>query len=392
MTEVGVIPEDWVVVEIGDLCDIQTGNTPPTADQSNYGNDYLFVSPADLDGGKEISNTIKRLSAKGFQKSRAFPKGSTLFTCIGSTIGKTGLATVKLTSNQQINAIFPSESVTSEYMYYAITNRADAVSEIAGNQAVPIVNKTQFSTTLIPLPPTRTEQTAIATALSDADALLSALDGLVAKKEAFKRGMMEGLLSGEIRLEGFLGAWEETTFDEVVRLRNNRIIPVDSKSSIRIIEMEHINGEEGTINGFTNSESVISHKSNFDPGNVLYGKLRPYLRKFFRPNFSGACSTEIWVFEGRDNCDSLFLFYMVQSEGFNEETSLSVGTKMPRAEWSSVKDWELALPPLPEQRAIATLLSDLDAELAALRARRAKLGLVKGGMMEVLLSGGVRLV
>lgn len=112
-TEVGIIPEDWQVSTLSEKFELATGTTPPTRDLANYGDTYLFVSPADLGRNKYIIDTEKKLSNKGFKYSRKYPKGSTLFTCIGSTIGKTGLALEELTSNQQINAIFPNEQMDS---------------------------------------------------------------------------------------------------------------------------------------------------------------------------------------------------------------------------------------------------------------------------------------
>jgi len=101
-TEVGVIPEDWYIKKFGCIANIATGNTPPTQDTSNYGDEYLFVSPVDLGYSKLITKTEKMLSKKGFLTSRQFPVGSVLFVCIGSTIGKCGIASETLTSNQQI--------------------------------------------------------------------------------------------------------------------------------------------------------------------------------------------------------------------------------------------------------------------------------------------------
>src|SRR4051794_37822190 len=98
---------DWAPIRIDAVGTVVTGSTPPTRDRSNYGSDYLFVSPADLGRSKYVRTTSKMLSKLGFARSRGVPAGSTLFVCIGSTIGKVGLAAKQLATNQQINAIVP---------------------------------------------------------------------------------------------------------------------------------------------------------------------------------------------------------------------------------------------------------------------------------------------
>lgn len=370
-----MIPVDWEVKEVGEVASIETGNTPPTQDKSNYGTEYLFVSPADLNGSKMILSTKTMLSSKGFSNARKFPKNSTLFTCIGSTIGKTGLASTELTSNQQINAVLPTDEVDSDYMYYVLNHVAPSVKELAGNQAVPIVNKTQFGTTLIPLPPTQAEQRAIAEALSDTDALLSALDALIGKKEAFKRGMMEGLLSGEVRLEGFSGEWKKCTAGDIGNVASGRSLTVDHGSGFPIY------GSTGQIGMASEAdyagEAILIARVGANAGNIYS----------VTGNYSVSDNTLIYRLDNGNSFD--FLVHLFTSFNLN---SLVYGSGQPLVTGTIIKRIELSLPPLPEQRVIATVLSDLDAELSALRARRAKLGLVKGGMMEVLLGGEVRLV
>lgn len=199
-TELGRIPEDWEVVRIIDNHIIATGNTPPTNDQRNYKGKFLFVSPADLGNNKLIHNTQKKLSLKGFKLARKFPKGSTLFTCIGSTIGKTGLATCELTSNQQINAVFPNEIDDFEFTYYALTHHSKRIKNKASEQAVPLINKTEFGQFEYMQPNELKEQTAIATILSDMDAEIHALQQRLEKTRDIKQGMMQQLLTGKVRL------------------------------------------------------------------------------------------------------------------------------------------------------------------------------------------------
>ncbi|MFZ4592166.1 MAG: restriction endonuclease subunit S, partial [Ignavibacteria bacterium] len=193
-TSVGIIPTDWEVKKLSNIADIQTGSTPPTINRANYGDEYFFVSPSDIGSRKIIKNTEKKLSATGFNISRKFPKFSILFTCIGSTIGKCAVADRELTSNQQINAIIPNKTYNSDYLYYILNLFSNIIKKSAGETAVPIINKTDFGEFLIPLPPTITEQKAIATALNDTDELISKLEKHIFKKRAIKQGAMQELL------------------------------------------------------------------------------------------------------------------------------------------------------------------------------------------------------
>jgi type I restriction enzyme S subunit len=140
---VGIIPQDWEVKRVKDIGKVVTGSTPPTTDASNYGNEYMFVSPADLsDRQKYIYCTKRMLSSKGYNKSRKIPKGAVLYTCIGSTIGKIGIAPCELSSNQQINAVICKND--NEYLYYVLLYRTGQIRMLAGEQAVPIINKSDF--------------------------------------------------------------------------------------------------------------------------------------------------------------------------------------------------------------------------------------------------------
>lgn len=132
-TKVGIIPDGWDVKKLGKIATIVTGNTPPTKDRDNYGDDYFFVSPADLQKGKFILDAAKKLSQKGFDISRKLPQNSILFTCIGSTIGKSGIAPFELTCNQQINAILPNERFSSDFLFYVLNKLAPQI-KLLGKQ------------------------------------------------------------------------------------------------------------------------------------------------------------------------------------------------------------------------------------------------------------------
>jgi len=130
---------------LGDYGKVVTGNTPPTKDIENYENGtYLWASPADLGTIKLISETKTMLSAQGFSKTRTLPKGSILVTCIGSTIGKVGMATKEMSTNQQINSIVVNDNNDNEFVYYAIQSAFPRYLSSIAVQAVPIISKSAF--------------------------------------------------------------------------------------------------------------------------------------------------------------------------------------------------------------------------------------------------------
>lgn len=109
---------EWEKCKLGDYGRVVTGNTPPTKDIENYENGtYLWASPADLGIIKSITETKTMLSVQGFSKARTLPKGSVLVTCIGSTIGKAGMATKEMSTNQQINSIVVNDDNDNEFVY-----------------------------------------------------------------------------------------------------------------------------------------------------------------------------------------------------------------------------------------------------------------------------------
>lgn len=199
-TEIGKIPTGWEVKKLGETGQIVTGSTPKTSVKENYGVDYLWVSPADMGENKYIKKTIKMLSITGFNQTRKIPKGGIMITCIGSTIGKIGIAGEELSTNQQINSLICNSNIFNEYMYYAIDFNFSHYISYISNQAVPIINKTTFSMFNIPVP-SLDEQKKIASILSSVDTQIEEYQNKKSKLEELKKGLMQQLLTGKIRVK-----------------------------------------------------------------------------------------------------------------------------------------------------------------------------------------------
>ena len=149
------IPGNWVWCKIEDIGEVITGNTPSKDRVEYYGGDTPFFKPTDLDQGIDTRYASDHLSELGFEQSRKLPANTILVTCIGATIGKTGIITVAGSCNQQINAIVPNKKVTHSYIFYVCVSNY-MQSEIISNASattLPILNKSNFANLLFPLPP-----------------------------------------------------------------------------------------------------------------------------------------------------------------------------------------------------------------------------------------------
>uniref|UniRef100_UPI003F66BA4C restriction endonuclease subunit S n=1 Tax=Vibrio parahaemolyticus TaxID=670 RepID=UPI003F66BA4C len=217
-----MVPNGWSLKLISDTAKVITGNTPSTKDSSYYNGDIPFVSPADLGANKLISSANKTLTKKGFEKSRAVRKGSTLFTCIGSTIGKLGQANCELATNQQINAVIPYSSFDDDFIYYQLEMRAKFISKLAGTQAVPIINKTTFESQNLLVPDSLPEQRKIAKILSTWDKAITTTEKLIETSKQQKKALMQQLLTGKKRLvnpetgKAFEGDWKKVELGKLL--------------------------------------------------------------------------------------------------------------------------------------------------------------------------------
>ena len=156
----GKISKGWCLCRLGDIGKIVTGNTPTKDIAEYYGGNIPFYKPADLEEGKCIKNASDHLSVLGFEQARKIPANSILVTCIGATIGKTGLITVKGSCNQQINAIIPNEVAYAEFIYYTCISdyMQKEIKSNASATTLPILNKGNFAKLPFPLPPYNEQQ------------------------------------------------------------------------------------------------------------------------------------------------------------------------------------------------------------------------------------------
>ncbi len=201
---------------MGDYGKVVTGNTPPTKDIENYENGtYLWASPADLGTIKSITETKTMLSAQGFSKTRTLPKGSVLVTCIGSTIGKTGMATKEMSTNQQINSIVVNDNNDNEFVYYAIQSAFPRYLSSIAVQAVPIISKSAFE--LLPNNrPYLQEQKKIGKFLSLLDERIATQNKIIEDLKKLKSAISKKLLCND--------KWTTCIIQDIAEIGRGRVI------------------------------------------------------------------------------------------------------------------------------------------------------------------------
>lgn len=157
-----------------------------------------------------------------------------------------------------------------------------------------------------------------------------------------------------------MNGWKECKLGEVIEPIKEIYLP-NNNDNFAYIGLEHIEQETLRLNSIGNSKDIISNKYKFNTNDILFGKLRPYFRKVVKPQFEGICSTDIWVFRAKEGYDQNYLFYFIANWDFvNNANCGEGGTRMPRADWNFLKSTLWQIPPLPEQRAITSVLSSLN--------------------------------
>ena len=183
------MPSSWVWTTLGEIAEIITGNTPSKDIKEYYSGNIPFFKPTDLEQGIHTKYSKDRLTPLGFEQSRKLPANSVLVTCIGATIGKTGLTTVEGTCNQQINAIIPTFAILAKFLFYVCISdyMQHEIKANASATTLPILNKGNFSKIAITVPPLQ-EQSRIVKSIEH---WLSLVDCIEGNKENLLRTIRE---------------------------------------------------------------------------------------------------------------------------------------------------------------------------------------------------------
>jgi type I restriction enzyme S subunit len=408
-TEVGVIPEDWDAKTIGNDIDLLTGFPFPSMGYTKSGVRLLRgsnVKRGQTDWTDDITQYWPKISNDliRFQLREA----DLVIAMDGSLVGR---SYAQLRSDdlpalllQRVARIRSTKKLDVSYLTAFIGSDrwikyADSVKTVT---AIPHISPADIRNFKIPVPPTIEEQRAIATALSDVDALITSLDKLIAKKRDIKQAAMQELLTGKRRLPGFSGEWPTTCLGELGNFSKGNGIKKDDvlTDGLPCIRYGEIYTQHNDyIRKFYSfiSEDIAKGSQQIKKGDLLFagsGETTEDIGKcvaYVDDNEAYAGGDIIILSPKKDN--SMYLGYLINHPSVaSQKAKMGQGEMVVHISGKNLAKLIVNLPSVEEQTAIATVLSDMDADLAALEQKRDKTKAIKQGMMQELLTGRIRLV
>jgi type I restriction enzyme S subunit len=400
-TEMGVIPEEWEVEPLGSVGHWFSGGTPSMINDLFWNGEIPWVSAKDMKVAR-LRDSILHVTEKAVGNgTRLASSGAVLMVVRGMILAHTlpvAVATRPVAFNQDMKAMVARAGIDSEFILLWLQCNAQRVLVIAteathGTKRIP--SQDLFSMKIaLPLP---LEQRAIAGALSDVDELIGALDQLIAKKRDLKQAAMQQLLTGQTRLPGFSGEWEVKRFGDVATIRDGtHQTPKYMDSGIPFYSVEHVTSGDFTNTKFISEEEhrFLTKSFKIEKGDILMTRIGSIGDcKLIDWDVNASFYVSLALLKIPPGYSAAYIAHYSNTAAFKKEIELhSLQSAIPKKiNLGPISEVKIEMPPLPEQTAIAEVLSDMDAELAALEQRGDKTRALKQGMMQELLTGRIRL-
>lgn len=376
-TDIGIIPEDWEIDNVKNLAEIKTGSRN-TQDRVDGGLYPFFVR----------SQVVERINSYSFDGEAVLTAGD------GVGVGKVmHYIYGKFDCHQRVYRISNfSERINGYYFFlYFSNNFLNRIMQMTAKSSVDSVRMDMIADMQIPIPPTLEEQTAIATALSDADALISSLEKLIVKKQMIKQGAMQQLLQPK---EG----WEVKKLGEIAEVRDGtHQTPTYVESGIPFYSVESV-----TNNDFKNTKYITeeAHKLltktfKIEKGDILMTRIGSIGDcKLVDWDVNASFYVSLALLKIKGGYSSEYICHFSKTEYFKKEADInSLQSAIPKKiNLGPISNIKILMPVYDEQVRIATILSDMDAEINALELKLEKYRKVKMGMMQNLLTGKIRLI
>ncbi|MFZ7132620.1 MAG: restriction endonuclease subunit S [Eubacteriales bacterium] len=368
------LPQNWILTKVNKIGKIETGTTPSKKEKENYGDDFPFYKPTELESGINVKDSREKLSKIGIKKARIIPKNSILVTCIGATIGKTGLIRKEGAFNQQINAIIPYIGVNPYYVYYQTISHffKKQIIKNASSTTLPILNKSRFSKLSFLLPPLN-EQNRIVEKIeelfSELDKATEDLQKVREQLKVYRQSILKAAFEGELIGKG---SYDYISFSKICDINppKKEINNINGNLEVTFLPMSLLSTSGTMLKGEVRKlKNVIKGYTYFRNGDVLLAKITPCFENGKRAiarelkNGIGFGSTEFHVLRPRDKVISEWVFYGISFEGFrNKAKSQMTGTAgQKRVPKRVIEDYKI---PVPEKLIQKKIVNKIESRLS----------------------------
>ena len=397
-TELGIIPENWEVQSFSQVFDMYPNNAYSRDCMNDnhgiirnihYGN-VLIKYPAIVDVEKVsmpyLNEEVKVKTQKFLQSGDVIIADTAEDETVGKCVEIKNTINAKVVAGLHTFFCRPIRPFAMGWLGYYLnsSNYHNQLLPYITGIKVSSISKTSIQETKLLVPPI-VEQQAIAEVLSDVDGLIAALDKKIAKKRLIKQGAMQQLLTGKKRLPGFTDLWVERELMTICDVLDNKRVPLNEEQrKSGVYPYCGANGVVDYIDQYIFEEDLILIAE--DGGNFEQFETRPIsywmTGKYWVNNHAH-------VLKAKNDYNQKYIFYQLEHKDITDYIVSGTRTKLTRSQLDKIK---ILLPNFQsEQQAIATILSDMDKEIADLEAKRDKYRLLKSGMMQKLLTGQIRL-
>ncbi|MDF1612297.1 restriction endonuclease subunit S [Stygiobacter electus] len=394
-TEVGIIPEDWTAMSLGEVGEIRMCKRVYNYQTKSTGSIPFYKIGT---FGKEPDAFISEELFYHYKQNYYFPKKGDILISASGTIGRTVVYDGEPAYFQDSNIIWIDNDETivyNSYLYYVY----QVIDYKTEGQTIQRLYNDIIKNTYFICPP-KQEQSAIAQVLSDTDELISSLEKLIEKKKLIKQGVMQQLLTGKKRLPGFSGEWEMKKLGDIAAIqRGASPRPIDSpdwyssSSNVGWVRISDVTASNGRL--LEKTEDYLSKagiaRSRFLKKGSLIMSICATVGIPVITNFDVCIHDGFVGFSNLYNVDKVFLLYKLKELESIFKTLGQMGSQS-NLNTELVNNYEINLPPIDEQVAIAYFLSDIDTEIESLNQKLNKYKSIKQGMMQNLLTGKIRLV
>lgn len=363
------VPENWCWTTMDRVAQWGSGGTPSRGNPNFFGGNIPWVKTGELNDDY-IFYTEETLSEDGLTHSSAklFPINTIIIAMYGATVGKVGILGIEAATNQACACGKCSSAVDYKYLYFYARSQKDIFIDKARGGAQPNISQEIIKSHPIPIPPI-TEQQRIVDRIESLFAKLdeakekaqAVVDGFEDRRAAILHKAFTGELTAEWRDTNHVdfATWKEMPIGNAITAVKDKYDPEKAQLlDVPYIGLEHFEKGNGII-GKGNATDVKSLKTLFLKGDILYGKLRPYLDKHDVAPFDGMCSTDILVYRAERNNSAYFFNYLMSQPDFiRYANSTAKGINLPRTSEKEISAYKIKLP-LPEEQERIVQMVDL---------------------------------